>query len=71
MDMYVIYLNPGDFPGQYVVRRWTLSALGAIPREGPLYVGVDLAAARRAVPKGLIGCTRHEHDDPAILEVWM
>lgn len=71
--LYVIYRNPSDYPGLYVVRRHCLraDAYGAVPEPHPLIVTTDLDSARNALPAGLYNLGRHIKDDPVILEVWI
>lgn len=66
----MIYFNPKDNPGKYVVRCWKIT------REGPaatteLSVHERLEGAREAVPAGLVCLTRSPTDDPVIVEVWV
>lgn len=73
MEQFVIYRNPLDFPGEYVVRRFEIEAGRVIPREC-LYHGTSLAAARMVAsgPGGWRICfMRDEKDDPTILETWL
>lgn len=65
--VYVIYSNPKDFPGNYVVRKWT----DDVPDQYPIYVGDSLHAARCNVPKGHIRLDRMDGDDVAILETYI
>lgn len=65
--MFVVYENPADFPGKFVVRRW----LDSIPERRPLHVCEQLAQARAAIPRGAANIGRMRDDDPAIREVWL
>ena len=70
LDLYVVYRNPSDFPGQYVVRR-QVAGPGVIFKDArPLAVG-NLAAVRAALPTGLVRLERDPNDDPCIFEVWL
>lgn len=67
--MWVIYENPRDFPGKWVVRRW----VGLAPDKDAAAVADSLESARSAVP-GIAFRDRIERmpgDDPAIVEVWL
>jgi len=67
--MYTVYFSPSDYRGQYVVRRWQVSASGAMPRE-VVAVSSTLEEAHRSIPKGLYRQPRYPKDDPVILETW-
>lgn len=70
MWLYVIYRNPRDYPGMYVVRRHWVDSAGSSPELAPLTVTPSLAVAREQVV-GLENIGREPGDDPAILEVWI
>lgn len=67
LEMYVIYHNPSDYPGKYVVRIWR----GLQADREPLTVTTTLSGSRAALPPGLYNLERFEQDDPAIVEVWV
>lgn len=67
LDMYVVYENPSDFPGCFVVRKWT----GETPNRHPHSVTANIEEARTTIPAGLYRTPRHEKDDPVIREVWL
>lgn len=77
MKIFCIYFSPSDFPGQYVVREWTLEKSQGVviqvanPKE--LYAGHDLAAARASFQSGLQCKLSKEMigSDPVIHEVWI
>ena len=64
--IYVIYQNPSDFPGKFVLRRW----VGLNPDQKPA-VCMTLAEARRAVPPNKYRLPRFDNDDPVIVETWL
>lgn len=71
LDFYVVFRNPSDFPGQYVIRRQRAGP-GTITKDAtPLAVGPTLAVVRAALPPGLTRLERDPNDDPSILEVWV
>jgi hypothetical protein len=54
------------------VRRQVARSDGEISADlQPLAVTGDLAAARRALPEGLVNIGRMPGDDPVIFEVWV
>lgn len=73
-QMWVITENPSDFPGAFVVRRFTLAKLkdGRIGNEASqeCYVAKSLETVRTHVPGNLICVPRLDHDDPVIVETW-
>jgi hypothetical protein len=70
---YVIYFNPLDFPGEYVLRRWRVDPVTThpIPDLHPVVVSDDIEEARKLVPMGLVRIHRHPSDDIAIVETWL
>lgn len=68
--MYVIYENPQDHPGVFVVRGFTAGADGITP-DGFLAIGPTLGAVRAMLPKGLTFIPRHPGDDPVVVEIWV
>lgn len=70
LSVYVVYENPLDFPGMFVLRRQVIYRDGTItPDPEPLAIDPDVAVVRRALPEGLFPIPRFPEDDPAILEV--
>lgn len=73
--MWTVYDDPADYPGKFVVRRFTIYR----PEEGerrivedaePMIVTDSLDDARGVIPAGAYCLGRHPDDDPAIFEVW-
>lgn len=67
LETFVIYENPRDYPGKFVVRKWQ----GLEPDIAPLTVCESLEIARSFVPPDKFNLGRHKNDDPAIREVWI
>jgi hypothetical protein len=69
LTIWVIYQNPRDFPGKWVLRAQmaTPDGVTALPQ---CVVADSLDEARSRVPYGLIRMTRHPNDDPVIYETW-
>lgn len=65
-ECWVIYWNPKDFPGSYVVRHWT-----DLNPDHCAAICATLDIAREHVPDGCINLHRTFSDDPAIFEVWI
>jgi hypothetical protein len=66
----VVYRNPKDFPGKWVVRRRLIYAGFHDPDMVVAAVTDSLLAARAAIPLGLVCVPRHWRDDPVIWEYW-
>lgn len=72
LEMFTVYENPRDFPGQYVARRFVIEASGPKPDPEPLIVSNLLGAIRAEMyRRGLVCLTRADNDDPCIVEVWL
>lgn len=71
LAVLVIYHNPTDYPGRYVVRRQVATAIGIVADGDPLGVVDTLDAARALVPEGMYRLDRHPTDEPQIVESWM
>ena len=66
IDIWVIYDNPLDVPGKFVLRHWI--------NENPtktMYIADTLDEIRTKVPQGLVNIGRMPEDDPKIKEVWI
>ena len=67
LTLYVIYNNPSDYPGKFVVRRW----IGLQACAEPEGVFATLNKARGILPIGSVSVSPQEYDDPCIAEVWI
>lgn len=67
LPLYVIYSDPLDAPGKFVLRRH----VGERPDPAPAAVVDSLEACRAALPPGLFNLGRYDEDDPKIVEVWI
>ena len=72
MPVYVIYDNPSDHPGWFMVRRWDLD-LSTLSYEPGNIVGFasKLDHAQAMVPPGCVNLGRVQGEDPTIAEVWL
>ena len=68
--MFVVYFNPQDFPGKYVVRRHVVGRGTVTIDAEPLIVCDSLHQARSAIPADT-RLDRNPDDDPVIVEVWL
>ena len=69
--IYVIYENPRDIPGKFVVRPWRMRAEGCFPDQEPHAVVDTLEEARAALPADVFPIGRMRQDDPVIVECWV
>jgi hypothetical protein len=71
MRMFVVYRDPADYPGRYVVRGCSVGAGRIVPDSDPTFVGDDLVGARAAIPREAnTRFARDENDEPQIVETW-
>lgn len=71
MNIYVVYDNPTDYPGKFVVRAHRVISGGSVPEAEPRAVTDTLDEARKVIPDGLIRFVRDETDDAKIVETWL
>ncbi len=70
----VVYKNPVDYPGKYVIRRQSGEPDGTIIAENQCIVSDSLEEVREIMHgyfPGLVLITRHPDDDPCIVETWL
>lgn len=70
IDQWVVYFNPSDYPGKWVVRKFTIVA-GRIEASDALHVCSSCSEARENIPLGLACIPRHAQDEPHIVEAWI
>ncbi len=66
MSQWVVYFNPLDCPGKYVLRRWDIMREGkhTVPRwTDDVHVADTLDEVRQFVPPGLYCLPRFENDE--------
>lgn len=68
---YVVYENPRDYPGMYVVRKQAVGPGTHLIEREPHVVSSDLDGARAAIPRDLIRMSRLPGDEAQILESWL
>lgn len=67
---WVIYFNPSDYPGSYVVRAWKIDKNQANPMVACV-VYKTLEEARKLASPGRVMIQRSPEDDPVIVETWI
>jgi hypothetical protein len=70
LTIWVIYQNPKDHPGKWVLRPQYATPQGIVADPG-CAVGNTLEDVRACLPPGLVKLTRHVDDDPVIYETWL
>ena len=71
LHMWTVYENPSDYPGRFVVRRFSITE-GRVQRDTfPVVVVDTLQEARDHVPPGRCMLPRSVGDDPVIVEIWL
>lgn len=77
LESYAIYEEPLDYPGKFVVRRWTVvppagdGKTKLLQDDAPTAICLTLAQARQAIPNGLTPIKKLPGDDPHLVEVWI
>lgn len=71
MWIYVVYDNPSDYPGKFVVRRQTPINGIVVAENKPMIIASTLEEARAAIPRDLMRFPRDPSDDPVIVESWL
>ena len=73
LPVYTVYKNPKDYPGMFVVRRFTIGPgrKEYTPDPHPIIVTALLNVARVFVPDDCVRIPRNAIDDPCILECWV
>lgn len=72
MPLFVVYENPEDFPGKYVVRLWQINRSIKKTLPTPYCVVKDtVEEARKAIPHNLYRFGRDSCDDPVVIETWI
>ena len=71
--VWTIYKDPTDAPPgyRYVARGFDVMPDGTTRPHQTAVAALTLAAARRAVPVGLVRWPRSENDDANIVESWL
>lgn len=70
---YVIFKNPPDYPGKFVVRHRRQVGDETVTETIPMAVAETLEDARAAIQNtdGLLCLPRGPHDDPGVIETWI
>lgn len=66
IPIWTIYDHPIDYPDHWVARLW----MNDQPTE-EIRLADSLEELRNRLPPGLVCLSRHQADDPKIVEVWL
>jgi hypothetical protein len=69
LEMWTVYRHPRDYPDKFVARKWMVTPEPTATHD--MFVANSLDEVRMLLPFGLHCLPRMEHDDPAIVEVWL
>lgn len=72
MTQWVIFFNPTDYPGKYVLRRFQVGPGTVTPEAEPDGVFETLEDAREVFRGStLVRIERDPNDEPQIVETWL
>lgn len=72
LTVWVVYCNPKDYPGRFVVRPQFVFSRGRIEvGQEPTAVVDSIDEARSHIPPGLQWFPRQPADDRTIVETWL
>jgi hypothetical protein len=71
LDVYVVYKDPLDYPGQWVVRHWQVVPEADEPLPRSATIGDSYEAVISAIPPGFIRTLPMQGDVKSIHEVWI
>lgn len=70
LKTYTVFYSPTDFPQQYVIREFHVSAGTIIPKD-IIAIGNSIDEVRAKLPQGLLRIIKSECDLPSIVEMWI
>jgi hypothetical protein len=71
LTIWVVYFNPRDHPGKWVLRGQDVIRGGGIRPQPAIFIEDSLEAVRTHLPPGLVMLMRDPSDDPVIHETWV
>ena len=71
LSLFVVYENPSDYPGQFVVRQQVVINGSVYGHKEPLAVHENYEEVINRLPPLLFRTERFPDDDPCIKEVWL
>ena len=70
LKIWVVFRNPTDFPGKFVLRVQEILPGGHVYMRPEVWLRDSLEALRECVPPGLYRQDRQREDPEQIVEVW-
>lgn len=70
LTIWVIYQNPGDYPGRWVLRGHDIGSGTVMPRPA-CYIADSYDKLLSSLPPGVQRLPHYDGDDPVIYETWM
>lgn len=71
MEQYVIYFNTKDYPGKWVMRKWTIETGSLIPVPRDAYICNSYEDCLLFIPSDRVKIMPSPGDDPVIKETWI
>lgn len=73
LDLWTIFFGPSDYPGKYVLKKFTIvgGQLEPTPAPEPTAITLTLEQARKHLPDGLVNMGRDPKDEPIVVETWI
>jgi hypothetical protein len=71
LRMWVLYENPSDWPGMFVLREWLVLASGAVPMPGVFMSPTPENLRAQMEDMGLTCLPRSVDDQAHIVECWL
>lgn len=66
LPLLVVYNDPKDYPGKYVMRLWNVDE-----STDHVIVKDSLDEIHNSIPSRFFNLGRNQHDDGSIVEVWI
>jgi hypothetical protein len=70
LTIWVVYHNPRDHPGKWVLRGQDIGSGTVTPRPA-CYIADSYEKLLTSLPPGVLRMPRYDDDDPVIYESWM
>lgn len=70
LGLWVIYKNPADYPGKYVLRKWEITA-GTVAPERAVVLADDIETLRAQLPAGVQRFEPDKLDNVSIVECYV
>ncbi len=71
LNLWTVYDNPSDYPGQFVARRFIITGPAGPFATGEMFTADTLEEIRAMIPQGLFRMEPWQGDDIKIVETWI